>query len=528
MDALQHITPRAYQLKIVQTCLEKNTLVILPTGIGKTLIALLLAAQRLQIYPESKILFLAPTRPLVEQHFNYFKKHLPELFAQLTAFTGRTPAYERKEQWNHSEIIFSTPQCIANDIRNKLYNLSEVSLLIEDEAHRCLRNYDYNFIAAEYKKQAVNQRIIGLTASPGSEKEKINQICKNLSIESIELRTRESEDVKPYLQKLNISVEKIDFPEEFEALRQPLKKQYQKYIDELKNRSLLFLPPTKTNIIKLQSRLVASLKRGNTNGNYLRGISICALAIKLQHALELVETQTLESFYNYLKELYQQAEKNKSKGVKQLVKSPEFAGVYQKAQEFLAKNQEHPKIEHLKNKMQEIMKNNPKAKILIFTQYRSTASYLVNQLTNIKQIHAKLFIGQAKKKGIGLSQKEQKDIIEKFSHGEINLLCATSIGEEGLDIPEVHYVIFYEPIPSEIRKIQRAGRTARLIPGNLTILVTKKTRDEAYHWAAHHKEKRMHNAIKDFQERFNENNQKNQENNQKSLYEFNAGKDHEA
>ena len=48
-----------------------------------------------------------------------------------------------------------------------------------------------------------------------------------------------------------------------------------------------------------------------------------------------------------------------------------------------------------------------------------------------------------------------KEIMNKFKQGEINIICATSIAEEGLDIPEVNSVIFYEPIPSAIRSIQR-------------------------------------------------------------------------
>ncbi len=64
-----------------------------------------------------------------------------------------------------------------------------------------------------------------------------------------------------------------------------------------------------------------------------------------------------------------------------------------------------------------------------------------------------------------------------------------------MDIAEVSAVIFYEPIPSEIRKIQRAGRTARLKPGKLFILVTKDTRDVAYHYASKAREKKMHKTI---------------------------------
>jgi len=95
-----------------------------------------------------------------------------------------------------AEFIFSTPQCIANDLEKMLYRLDEVSLLVVDECHRCLKNYAYNQVAQK------------LTASPGSDKETITAICENLGIEAVEIRTRESADVKPYLQELEF--EKIE------------------------------------------------------------------------------------------------------------------------------------------------------------------------------------------------------------------------------------------------------------------------------------------------------------------------------
>ncbi len=200
---LNNIKPRKYQQEIYENCKEKNCLVVLPTGIGKTLIALMLCINRQKAVPASKCLFLAPTRPLAEQHLKYFEKYLPELFANMELFTGKVNAKKRKQIWETADIIFSTPQCISNDLKNNLYDLKEVSLLIEDECHRCLKNYAYTYVAEKYHEQAENPRILGLTASPGSDKKTIEQIAKNLGIESIELRTRESEDVKEYLQELD-------------------------------------------------------------------------------------------------------------------------------------------------------------------------------------------------------------------------------------------------------------------------------------------------------------------------------------
>src|SRR3989338_8191426 len=193
---LLNLQPRNYQQKIFETARHSNTLVVLPTGLGKTLIALLLAIDRLKLFPLKKILFLAPTKPLVEQHFEYFTKNLPDLFADLQLFTGEVPAEKRKKIWQTAEIIFSTPQCIANDLEHYLYYLKELSLLIIDEAHRCLKNYDYTKVVKKYKEQSSNQRILGLTASPGHEPDKVKEICKHLDIQEIEVRTRDSEDVK--------------------------------------------------------------------------------------------------------------------------------------------------------------------------------------------------------------------------------------------------------------------------------------------------------------------------------------------
>ncbi|MBU0467393.1 MAG: hypothetical protein KKF39_07065, partial [Nanoarchaeota archaeon] len=136
-------------------------------------------------------------------------------------------------------------------------------------------------------------------------------------------------------------------------------------------------------------------------------------------------------------------------------------------------------------------------KLIVFTQFRDTATTVSKKLNELENINAKIFVGQAKissKEGesTGLSQKQQKKIIKEFSSGEINCLVSTSIGEEGLDIPEVNAVIFYEPIPSAIRAIQRAGRTARLMKGKLIILITKGTRDETSYYVSRSREKKMH------------------------------------
>ena len=500
-STLLSIKPRKYQQEIYESCKDKNCLVVLPTGIGKTLIALMLAINRQKAFPGSKVLFLAPTRPLAQQHLDYFTKHLPELFADLQLFTGKIEAPQRRKIWQTADIIFSTPQCIGNDLKKRLYDLTEVSLLIEDECHRCLKNYAYTYVAEQYKEQSKNPRILGLTASPGSERKTIEQIAKNLNIETIELRTRDSADVKEYLQELNFEVIRVDFPEEFDKLRNLLKIIYNKKIEELKSRKLLFGPPMKRILLETQGRIMKAITSGNRHFNLLVGASICSQAIKVEHAIELIETQTLSSVYEYFHNLFQQAKENQSKAVVNLIKQPEFNQAYILLNELIAKKTEHPKLLKVKELLTESIKNNPKNKTIIFTQFRSTAIKISREINQIPDVKAAVFVGQTIKKmksgeEVGLSQKEQHAMLSEFREGNINALVATSIGEEGLDIPEVNGVIFYEPIPSAIRKIQRAGRTARLMEGSLIILITRDTRDEAYYYASLRKEKKMYSAIK--------------------------------
>lgn len=490
---------REYQQSIFETAKKHNTLVVLPTGLGKTLIALMLAKERLEKFPESKVIFLAPTRPLTEQHCNYFKKHLSNYEHHI--FTGKINSKKRVELWERAQIIFSTPQCIENDLKNELICLDNVSLLVEDECHRCLKNYSYVYIAKEYLKNAKNPKLLGLTASPGSDTNVIRTICDNLGIDAVEIRTRESKDVKPYLQKLEKEIIKVELSEEMKNIRNLLKTIYDKKIDELQNRKLLFGRATKTNIIELQKKLIRMLSTGSKNFNVLRGVSVCAQAIKIQHALEMLETQGVEQCYSYINDLFEQANKRKTKAVKQLANTKELSDAYIILTKLFQKNIEHPKFTELKDIIRQEIKNRPELKAIIFSQYRDTVNK-ISEILNAMNIKAKIFIGQAKRKTGGLTQIEQQAILREFSQGRINVLVSTSIGEEGLDLPEVDLVVFYEPIPSAIRKIQRTGRTARLKPGKLIILITKGTRDESNYWASHYKERKMYNTLENIQQDF--------------------------
>ena len=120
---------------------------------GKPAVALRVAAERLAL---GKILMLAPTKPLVEQHHRYFSQKLLLEDGDVVMFTGSNPPAKRISMWKSSRLCISTPEVIKNDLIAERYSLRDVSLLIVDECHRTVGNYAYVFIAERYTATAEN------------------------------------------------------------------------------------------------------------------------------------------------------------------------------------------------------------------------------------------------------------------------------------------------------------------------------------------------------------------------------------
>lgn len=490
---LKDFQPRLYQETIFSTAVKFNTLVVLPTGMGKTGLALMLAAQRLHLYPDSKILILAPTKPLCEQHAETFQKHLDTEKEKIALLTGQIPPLKRAELWQNSQIICSTPQGLENDLINRTINFSQVSLLVFDESHHATGDYSYVWLAKQYQQQAKYPRILALTASPGSDLEKIKEVCQNLLIEKVEVRTPKDKDIKPYIQQVEYEYIQVELPEEFKKVQKYLTDCFKSKIEEAKKHGYLrsqYL--NKTELLRVQAQLHASLASGDRDFLILKTISLLAEALKVQHALELLESQGLPQLYKYLSGLQQEAPYSKVKAVQNLVIDSNFKAALVLTEELKDKEIKHPKLEKLSLLITEELEKSPSAKIIVFTQFRDSAIEVQKRLENFS---SQIFVGQAKKGETGLSQKEQKQILDNFRLGQFSVLISTSVGEEGLDIPQVDSVIFYEPVPSAIRWIQRRGRTGRLAGGKLKVLITGDTRDVGYRWSAHHKEKRMHRVL---------------------------------
>ncbi len=479
--------PREYQKAIAETASKKNTLVVLPTGMGKTLIAVLVGLKRLNDYPESKILIVSPTKPLSAQHKKSFEEFTSINPDEIILLTGKIRPEDRIELYKKSKIIVATPQTIENDLINDRLSLENFSFLTVDECHRSVKNYSYPMIAKKYMLQSKFPLILGLTASPGGTHEKIDEIRNNLFIKAVEIRTEEDIDVERYVQLVQREFVYVDFPEEFKKIKILLEEILKDDLYWLREHHYTFTyKPTKTMLLAVQKRVIESYTRSRNYGAFW-AIMRVAGAIKIEHAIELLETQGIKFLYEFLKKI----ERSKKKTDTRLTKNPRMGEAIKITEDLYARGIEHPKLEKIIDIIKNLLKDKPNTKVIVFANFRLTVDR-INELLRENGIDSEILIGQAIKEGRGLTQQQQIEILKRFANNEFSVLCGTQVSEEGLDVGGgIDVAIFYEPVPSEIRTIQRRGRVGRQITGKVIFLITKDTRDEAYYWASFQKEKKM-------------------------------------
>jgi ERCC4-related helicase len=467
------LEPRAYQQAIYDSINKHgNTLVVLPTGLGKTLIALMLIRDKVK---EGRCLILTPTKPLAKQHQKSVTDILGMSEAQAALITGDIAPSKRKDAYK-TDVIISTPQTIRNDLEKGVLE-PEFSLIIFDECHRAIGEYAYTPIAeAMHDKGAL---FVGLTASPGGRRDRIKKVMKALHIDNVEIRSQEDEDVSQYVQKSNVKWVPVALSSHFKEIKWCLDSLSSKHAQRLG--AMGFRPPLKHKgqFMQLRQRIL------NTRHNIKFPAMVqYSILLHVLHMTELLETQGIYPLRGYVEKL----EEKTSKSGKILVGSPEFA----KIKMLIAKDEDHPKMPVLVKYINKLRGK----KMIVFVQYRAQIARIVTVL-NESGISAMQFVG----KKDGVTKKIQEQTIADFRDEKFDVLVASSIGEEGLDIPAVDAVIFYEPVPSEIRAIQRRGRAARFKEGEIIVLMTKGTRDEYYYYASINKEKRMKHILSGMQKK---------------------------
>jgi len=503
---------RDYQQRAAEKAVEKSLLVVMPTALGKTFVAVLAIAHLLATQ-KKRVLFLAPTKPLALQQAERLKELLAIPPESIVLVTGEIAPAKRVEAYQNARIVCGTPQTVEHDVLSARLHLHDFALAVFDEAHRTVGNYAYVFLGKEAQKKGV--LVLGLTASPSSKREKIEAICASLGVQDIEIRTERDEDVKRFVKDVRMRWEFIELPEDLKELRVLLEEILREPLRALRDQGFLqtaaLARVNKRDLLMLRSKILAVTRE---DARAYSALSALAKALNLVHAIDLLESQGVDALKSFIEGLRER--KTKTKAVQSLLADFRVEKIRLKCDALLKAGIEHPKMKKLKQIVADAASDGKM--IIVFAHYRDSVKNIARELNAMAGINAVEFVGRAEG---GMTQKKQAEVLERFRNRAFNVLVATSVGEEGLDVPAVDLVVFFEAVPSEIRLIQRRGRAGRVKAGEAVVLVTKDSKDEAFFWIARRKERVMHEVLRDLKKDFAEkDNSLSDEKKQKDLTDF--------
>ncbi len=478
---------REYQSNIIESIRRNgNTLVVLPTGLGKTFIAAAVLANALA--SGRKAMLLAPTKPLSEQHCSVLTNLLKIPKDDILLLTGSISKKNRGLLEEKARVIIATPQTVSNDLKDSMLSLDGFGAVVFDECHRAVGKYAYTYIANECSIREI--LLVGLTASPGAKKEKINALVEALNIRHIEARSSTDNDVARYVMPKYVHIVNVDLSDRIKEIASSLRPEIEANIRTLNSMGFLrfrnfeFIP--KGRLIDLGNQISKI-----TAPNYRMGAMYTySKLLNLMHAYDLILGEGIYPFSAYVESLYSRDKKSRS--LESILKSKAMLSARNSASIALKNGEEHPKV----SAVLDILGRHGGKKAMVFAQYRSTVKMLTEFINN-SGIKAMPFVGKKE----GVTQEQQKKTLSDFRNGEFSVLVSSSIGEEGMDIPGVDIVIFYEPIPNEIRNIQRRGRTGRFAAGNVYITVARGTKDQIYLRVSEQREMKMINLIRSVNEK---------------------------
>ncbi|XP_078673699.1 Fanconi anemia group M protein-like isoform X2 [Branchiostoma floridae x Branchiostoma belcheri] len=543
---------REYQYNIVHQALFKNTLVTLPTGLGKTFIAAVVMYNFYRWYPMGKVIFMAPTKPLVAQQIEACFNIMGIPQKDTAEMTGSMPPAERKRAWQERRVFFLTPQVMVNDLSRGACPAEEVKCLVVDEAHKALGNHAFCQVVQELVKFTMQFRVLALSATPGGDLKGVQQVLSNLLITHVELRSDDSADIQPYTHERKVEKIVVKLGDQLTQLQNRYLAIVGVFVARLvRNKAMFCRDPAK--VTKFQLLKSRDLFRANpppeAQNRVLQGCveGDFATCISLYHGYELLLQHGMKSFYSFLANIMEDEKGSKKK--RELAQNPDFMlmmselkevfnpsdgsgsggghalfsgqGVCTSPKTFTQRKGpssqkpvvvSHPKLAKLEEVVQQHFQQfdneaagsstqaavKPAAtRVMIFAQYRDSVQEIADILNQHRPlVRVMTFIGQASTGKVkkGFTQKEQLAVMKKFREGGYNVLVSTCVGEEGLDIGDVDLIVCFDAHKSPIRLVQRMGRTGRKRQGRIVMLVTEGKEERIYNQSQYSK-KSIHRAL---------------------------------
>lgn len=492
---------RKYQLSISRTAIMYDTLVSLPTGLGKTLIASVVMYNFYRWFPTGKVVFLAPTRPLVTQQieacFNIMG--IPE--TDTAEMSGRNKQENRERLWKSRRCFFCTPQTFEKDLEDGRCDAKLVTCLVLDEAHKATGSYAYVNVVNQLLSKGAKFRLLGLSATPGKDLKSIKKVIETLKISKIEARVEDDDEVKPYTHDKQLEIIKIDLSSAAEAVDRLLAKIIIPRLQQLRESNQMGSYRGSDSRITAYNLLTCMQARKKIGDNSMvHHFLVIQSLLRARDALReagigLARTRLLQFMKDH---------GNKGLG-SAIAKEDAFLQLWRtivKAQDsgksFSQDTSEDLKMNNAKlQKLDEILHehfaraeaNGESSRAIVFSQWRDSVEEIVHVLKKSASIKPSKFVGQGsgsssaltstdelkpkKARNAGMNQKEQQHVIQQFKSGIFNCLVCTCIGEEGLDIGSVDLIVNFDCLRSPIRMVQRTGRTGRKRKGRVVCLVSK-------------------------------------------------------
>ncbi|XP_055086895.1 Fanconi anemia group M protein [Periophthalmus magnuspinnatus] len=508
---------REYQLKISEAALFRNTLVCLPTGLGKTFIASVIMYNFYRWYPSGKIVFMAPTKPLVAQQIEACYKVMGIPQAHMAELTGSTAAKQRQEVWRAKRVFFLTPQVMVNDLSRDTCPAQQVKCVVIDEAHKALGNHAYCQVIRQLASQTKHFRILALSATPGGDTKSVQSVISNLLISHIELRSEESPDIQAHSHQRSVEKMVVPLGETLSAYQTRYLQVLEKFMSRLVQNRVMGHKDLRS-LSKYQLILARDQFRKNPPSNIkgpqqgmLEGDF--ALCISLYHGYELLMQMGLRSLFFYVQGIMD-GSREMSRARNELQRTPTFMDLYQEMEVMFIKSPagpgdqfvySHPKLEKLEEVVLQHFRQWPttgvaepvSTRMMIFSSFRESVQEIASMLNrHAPLIRVMTFMGQASAgKGVkGFTQKEQLEVVQRFRQGGFNTLVSTCVGEEGLDIGEVDLIICFDAQKNPIRLVQRMGRTGRKRQGRIVVILAEGREERTYNQSQSNK-RSVHKSI---------------------------------
>ena len=524
IDSLTRQDPRDYQRELFLSAMRGNTLAYLPTGSGKTLIAAMVLSCMKKLNPDKLMVFLVDRIPLVYQQSNYIMSQVPDL--RVGKLVGEMDAPQQKDIHQkladkNIDVLVLTHQIFLNFLaaeQNSVTRMSDISVLVFDEAHHCHGNHPYKQIMCHYlaTPNRFKPVVLGLSASPAGEVTvdgtmlKLQQLLDNLScqvsmpVESEDLVAHVNSpdtcyDAAPLINTMQVRLKR--FIEDHIKL---LRSKYINSAQECQRFALHDLPVFSPNFRGALRRLIDSF-HGNKRtikplliGEYVMqmlGIVDVSEVLGYMHAMECLRECVYRTIH---------AVSPKDSALKKMIAAePTFTDLRDLANSVVEEGY------HMSDRYNILVghitqfvcraQNDATSRGIIFVSMRKTAYKLCEQIRAIPEVSKKLnpeaFVGHGQGSYDGMVWRDEQELVLKqFRSGVIKLLISTSVLEEGLDVPICNLVVRFEGAATLRALVQTRGRASRRPDSKFVVICNEEEKQKAEDVII--KEKNMEEAIR--------------------------------